>query len=230
MAEAKGVSTDRQRRTVLTQVNDALGGQVEQRRVAATAWLERTRVAVLPKAAPLAPHEELPHFIDRATAAAAIVTIAKMSDIPRQISATIADWKIVRGIVAASDPLLRSWLGESPQASLRFGCPVPSDQVSVALAAAAIAETGTLVFVSGPSSPAALAFLPEYLIAIVPASRLVASYNAVLPMLLKCGSPLAMPRCVHFVTGPSRTADIEEVLLIGAHGPRAVKMLVVDDA
>jgi L-lactate dehydrogenase complex protein LldG len=230
VADTQPVTQDRQRQALLTKIRGALDGSVEQRRAAATSWLQRPFVSVLPRAAQSAPNEKLSHFVARARAAAAVVeTIGKSSEIAGKIQATLADWPIAGRIVATADPVLRPWLGDRLCASLRFGSPVPSDEVSITVAAAAVAETGTLVFVSGPLSPASLAFLPERLIAIVPASRIVASYNSVIPMLLKQGSLFVMPRCVNFVTGPSRTADIEEVLLIGAHGPRSVKILVVED-
>jgi L-lactate dehydrogenase complex protein LldG len=223
------VTQDRQRQALLAKVSGALGGSVERRRAAAASWLQRPPVSVLPRAAQSAPNEELAHFVARARAAAAVVErIGQSSEIPGKIATALVDWPVAGHVVASADPALGQWLGERLCASLRFGRPAPSDKVSITLAAAAIAETGTLVFVSGPLSPASLAFLPERLIAIVPASRIVASYSSVIPMLLKQGSSLVMPRCVNFVTGPSRTADIEEVLLIGAHGPRSVKILVVE--
>ncbi|MEI9915983.1 MAG: LUD domain-containing protein [Methylovirgula sp.] len=37
----------------------------------------------------------------------------------------------------------------------------------------------------------------------------------------------AMPRTVNFITGPSRSADIEQTLLLGAHGPRALHIIIV---
>jgi L-lactate dehydrogenase complex protein LldG len=229
MAGIQTVNYDRQRRALMGKIGDALAGEMQQRRAAAAAWLRRSSGSVPPRTALQAPSEEISRFAARARqAAAAVDTLGQASDIAGRIEATLAEWVISGPIVASADPALDPWLGARLRESLRFGRPESSDEVSITIAAAGIAETGTLVFISGPLSPASLAFLPGHLIAIVPASRIVASYNCVIPMLLKRGTSLAMPRCVNFVTGPSRTADIEEVLLIGAHGPRSVKILMVE--
>ena len=81
----------------------------------------------------------------------------------------------------------------------------------------AVAETGTLLLLGGPETPKSTALLPETHIAIVHASRLVATMEDAFAMLRRERGEL--PRATWFVSGPSRTADIEQTIVIGAHGP-----------
>lgn len=115
------------------------------------------------------------------------------------------------------------------------------DRVGITGCFAAVAETGTLVLCSGKDTPAATSLLPETHIAIVAASRLVATMEDVWNLLRKGegGRPGSeqgndrvrkqwqLPRAVNFVSGPSRTGDIEQTIVLGAHGPYRVHIIVV---
>lgn len=99
------------------------------------------------------------------------------------------------------------------------------DLVGVTGAFAAIAETGTIMLVSGPGSPASVSLLPETHVAVVPAARIVPHMEDAWDL---ARSELgALPRAVNFISGPSRTADIEQVMILGAHGPYRVHLIVV---
>jgi L-lactate dehydrogenase complex protein LldG len=101
----------------------------------------------------------------------------------------------------------------------------PDDAVGVTGAFAALAETGTLMLLSGPDAPATVSLLPETHIAIVPASRVVAHMEDAWDMArAACG---VLPRAVTFISGPSRTGDIEQKMVLGAHGPRNVHIVIV---
>jgi L-lactate dehydrogenase complex protein LldG len=101
------------------------------------------------------------------------------------------------------------------------------DPVGVTGAFAAIAETGTLVLASGPGTPASVSLLPETHIAIVPAARIVAHMEEAWD--LARAELRELPRAVNFVSGPSRTADIDQTIVLGAHGPYRVHILIVRD-
>ena len=102
-----------------------------------------------------------------------------------------------------------------------------TDLVGITGAFCAIAETGTIVLLSGASTPAATSLLPETHVALVRAERLVRTMeDAFALMRSECTVP---PRAVNFVSGPSRTADIEQTLTLGAHGPYRVHVLLVPD-
>lgn len=106
--------------------------------------------------------------------------------------------------------------------------PSGDDKVGITGAFAAIAETGTLMLLSGPDTPASTHLLPETHVAIVPASRIVAHYEDGFAMMRsERGTP---PRAMNLVSGPSRTADIEQTIVLGAHGPYRVHVVIVEEA
>ena len=100
-----------------------------------------------------------------------------------------------------------------------------TDLVGLTGAFCAIAETGTLMLLSGPNTPAATSLLPETHIAVLPLARIVASMEQGWELLRR--EPGAMPRAVNFISGPSRTADIEQTVTLGAHGPYRVHIILV---
>ena len=101
---------------------------------------------------------------------------------------------------------------------------VKSDRVSVTLAYAGIAETGTVVMVSSPESPTSQSYLPDTNIVVLRESRLLATVEPLWPLLEN------QPRALNFITGPSKTADIEQTIVYGAHGPRRFHVILVKDA
>jgi len=100
------------------------------------------------------------------------------------------------------------------------------DKVGVTGVFCAIAETGTLMLVSGPDTPATVSLLPETHVALVPVARIVRSMEDAWDLArAELGE---LPRAVNFISGPSRTADIEQTMVLGAHGPYRVHILVLD--
>lgn len=102
------------------------------------------------------------------------------------------------------------------------------DLVGVTGCFCAIAETGSLMLLSGPESPASTALLPETHIAVVPVERIVPDLEAAFALMRKELGQL--PRATNIISGPSRTADIEQNLVLGAHGPYRVHILLVQGA
>lgn len=89
----------------------------------------------------------------------------------------------------------------------------------------AIAETGTLLLLSSPDQPKLNALLPETHICVVRRDRIVPTMEAAFALVREeIGEP---PRAMFFASGPSRTADIEQTIVIGAHGPYRVHVLLV---
>ena len=102
---------------------------------------------------------------------------------------------------------------------------VGEDLVGVTGAFAGIAETGTLMVVSGPDTPASASLLPETHIAIIPTDRIVTHMEDAWDLArAELGE---LPRAVNFISGPSRTGDIEQVIILGAHGPYRVHLILV---
>ncbi len=93
----------------------------------------------------------------------------------------------------------------------------------------AVAETGSLLTASAPQSPAATSLLPESHVAVLPASRIVAGMEEAWALARREWGG-QMPRALNFISGPSRTGDIELTIVLGAHGPYRVHVIVVSEA
>jgi L-lactate dehydrogenase complex protein LldG len=160
--------------------------------------------------------------------------VAGLADVPQAVAAYLASENLPADLVASPDPALDAipW-AERPLLRLRRGKAEGSDKVSVTPAFAAVAETGTLMLVSGPQNPTTLNFLPDNHIVVLRADQVVASYEDGWDLLRQrqaaAGDP-ALPRTVNFITGPSRTGDIEQRMQLGAHGPRRLHIVLVDGA
>jgi L-lactate dehydrogenase complex protein LldG len=98
--------------------------------------------------------------------------------------------------------------------------------VGITGADAGLAESGSLVLVSGPGRSRMASLIPYVHIAVLRTSRIVRTLGHLLnerPELTGAGSNFVI------VTGPSRTGDIEMVLTLGVHGPRHVHVVMIDD-
>ena len=149
--------------------------------------------------------------------------------VPEAVAAYLASQNLPTDIIMAPHPDLRAipW-AMRPLLRMREGRAEASDMVSLQHAFAAIAETGTLMLPSAPERPTTLNLLADTEIVLLRASRLVGAYEAAWDLLRnELGF---MPRNVMLVTGPSRSADIEQTLELGAHGPRRLHVVLVEDA
>jgi L-lactate dehydrogenase complex protein LldG len=99
------------------------------------------------------------------------------------------------------------------------------DRLGITGVFCAIAETGTLVVLAGAQSPTATTLLPDTHIAVLPAARIVAGMEEAFVLIRRERG--AMPRAINLISGPSRTGDIEQTIVLGAHGPYRVHILVV---
>jgi len=201
----------------------------------------RTRLAehrpnLIPaRAASLDPEGRIALFIEMAREVAATVDrIAGMDAVPGAVADYLAQHNLPSELVATPDPALEAipW-HERPTLAIRKGIVEPSDGVGITACFAGIAETGTLMLLSGPESPTRNNFLPDTHIVVLRADQVIPTYEEGWMRLrtmktLQTGH-FTMPRTVNFITGPSRTADIELKIELGAHGPRRLHILVVDD-
>jgi L-lactate dehydrogenase complex protein LldG len=149
--------------------------------------------------------------------------VATLSDVPAAVARYLNEWKLPPTGVAW--PALSTMAWGAAGVELEFRGAEASDLVGITGAFCAIAETGTLMLLSGPDTPAAVSLLPETHIAILDVSRIVPGMEEAWALLkAEQGS---VPRAVNFVSGPSRTADIEQTIVIGAHGPYRVHVILV---
>ena len=103
------------------------------------------------------------------------------------------------------------------------------DLNAVSMAFAGIAETGTLALVSGADNPTTLNFLPDNHIVVLRRKDVVADYETVFARLRAAYGKGGAPRTLNLVTGPSRSGDIEQTLLLGAHGPRRLHIVIAGE-
>lgn len=129
----------------------------------------------------------------------------------------ISDQPIVERLMYQTDLEIEE-LAVAPNASDIFGF-----DAGITTAQAAIAETGTLVLDSTHERHRLVSLVPPVHIAIVDASRICETLAEALTLLRKSKE---MSPAVTFVTGPSRTADIELTLAIGVHGPQELYVIV----
>lgn len=103
--------------------------------------------------------------------------------------------------------------------------PSMDGSIGVSQAYCAIADTGTLVFLSSAEYPTGLNFLPEHHVAIMDANRIVLGKKDVWSLMRQ--EEVDTPRALNLISGPSRTADIEQTIQLGAHGPRSLTVILV---
>jgi L-lactate dehydrogenase complex protein LldG len=160
-------------------------------------------------------------------------TVARVSSpaaLPEAIARYLVAQNLPAELVITPDPRLDEipW-HEWPLIQVRRGRAEAEDRVSLTPCHTAIAETGTLMLISGAQTPTTLNFLPETHIVVVRRDQVVATYEDGWDRLRTAENTGALPRAVNFITGPSRTADIEQHIELGAHGPRRLHILLVED-
>jgi L-lactate dehydrogenase complex protein LldG len=84
------------------------------------------------------------------------------------------------------------------------------------------------MLISGADTPTTLNFLPDTHIVLARADQVVAVYEDGYDRLRADRALGTLPRVINFITGPSRTADIEQHIELGAHGPRRLHIVLVE--
>lgn len=151
--------------------------------------------------------------------------VASLTDVPAAAAHYIDSLGVPKSAIAWQTLTSLPW----QEAGLRvdFRPPVDKDLVGITGCFCAVAETGTLMLLSGSETFASAALLPETHIAIVPVSRVVRSIEDAFALAKKERGEL--PRATNFISGPSRTGDIEQTIVLGAHGPYRVHVILVRD-
>lgn len=158
-----------------------------------------------------------------------VIRVADAGEVPEAVAQYLAAQNLPSSLVMAPHPALRAldWASR-PMLAIREGRASENDTVSLQHGFAGIAETGTIMLPSGPERPNTLNLLAETEIVLLSATRIVGAYEDAWD-LLRAETGGAMPRTVMLVTGPSRSADIEQALELGAHGPRRLHVILLDD-
>jgi L-lactate dehydrogenase complex protein LldG len=214
------------RRNILARIRAAQGREPEpsaSEREAAADYLARH---------PQGPRPEMPadlatRFIEEAQKMATTIdTVEALSEVPSAAHRYLTEHALPLQAIAWQTLQDLQWAEAG--LSVEFRKPEDGDVVGLTGCFCATAETGTLVLLSGPQTYASAGLLPQTHIAIVPASRIVSGHEEAFALIRSERGEL--PRAVNFVSGPSRTGDIEQTIVLGAHGPYRVHAIVVRGA
>ena len=158
-----------------------------------------------------------------------VVRVSDQDAVPGAVADYLSAQNLPSRMVMAPHPELREipWSAR-PLLEIHEGRAQPSDTVSVQHGFAGIAETGTLMLPSGPERPTTLNLLADTAIVVLRTSAVLGAYEEAWDKLR--AERDEMPRNVMLVTGPSRSADIEQTLELGAHGPRRLHVVLVEDS
>jgi L-lactate dehydrogenase complex protein LldG len=158
-------------------------------------------------------------------ALASVAEVAAAADVAAQVAAYLRSRDLPLELGMGADPFLAAlpWPDLEIQQERADG----TDRVGLSRAFGAVAESGTLVLVSGNANPTRLNFLPETHIVVVAAADVFGTYEEIWQKLRAAYGKGGMPRSVNFITGPSRSADIGQKMQLGAHGPRDLHIIIV---
>ena len=213
-----------QREQVLSRIRAALG-----RSDADSAGLEAARARISQHARQIEPAftESLAQrFRDKlVTAYATVVNVDSLSAAASEIERYLVDSGAGNRLLVSGDDLIQQ-IEWPASLELQQRSATGEDRVSVTSALCGIAETGTLMLVSGEQNPTSLNFLPDYHIVVLRSDLLVPRMEDAWDKLRAAFAQ--MPRTVNFISGPSKTADVEQTVEYGAHGPRCLHVVMVD--
>ena len=172
----------------------------------------------------IAMHDPVSHFIEEcARLKSTLAECNDIADVPREVACYIVAESLAARAVGWHEFSALNWASAGIQFDDRAA--IPDDLIGVTGCFCGIGETGTLLLLSAPATPKATALLPETHICILKKSRIVPTMeDAFALMRNEIGEP---PRATFFVSGPSRTADIEQTIVIGAHGPYRVHVVLI---
>lgn len=219
------------REAVLGRVRRALGRTGSDARARADADAYVAGHAQGPR--PAMPPDLVQRFLERATDMSSTVErIAALDDVPAAV-ARYLDALVLPPILAMQKshsgvcwPELGQLDWQRAGLAIEVRPTVGNDRLGITGSFCAIAETGTLVFVTGAESPTATALLTDTHVAVVRADRIVAGMEDAFALVRKERG--TVPRAINLISGPSRTGDIEQTIVLGAHGPYRVHILLLD--
>lgn len=206
----------------------ATGAEAPRRKAVADRLSGHPR-GIIPQRGQLPAAERMALFASKVEAVAGTTArIADMADLPAAVADYLRHNNLPHALRRGADPALAAapWDRE-PALAVTVGHSDGSDLVAISHAYGAAAETGTLVLLSGPNNPTTLNFLPDNHIVVVDAGTVAGDYESVLARLRDQFGAQGLPRAINLVTGPSRSADIEQTLILGAHGPRRLHVIIV---
>ncbi|AXS39392.1 lactate utilization protein [Breoghania sp. L-A4] len=208
-----------------------VGDDDSARRQAVRTRLTDAPKGLIPKRGQLPLDERVALFCKMAEAVQSTVQrVPDASAVPHAVAELLRTRNLPSSVRMGADPLLRAmpWADVSTLQVLE-GRSHGDDIATVSHAIGGIAETGTLVLHSGVDNPTTLNFLPEIHIIVIRITDIAGDMECIWEGLRKQFSKGGMPRVVNMITGPSRSADIEQKLILGAHGPRSLHVIITEN-
>lgn len=169
--------------------------------------------------------ERVERFVEQAEAVQTTVTrLRDLSELPGALSDQLRNRNLPQAIRTGTEPDFSGL--DWGQLEVSHGKGRVEEPATLSRAFRGAAETGTLALTSGPENPVTLTFLGETHFVVLKTSEIEAGYEGVWRAFRESGRD---PRTLNLVTGPSRTADIEQQLELGAHGPVALHIFLIED-
>jgi L-lactate dehydrogenase complex protein LldG len=221
---------DESRSTIFARIREALGAERldRARRSAVARRLERHPRGTLPARSKHPGEERVALFATMlARQGADVARVATLREAVGAIASYLGTCNLPPRLRMGRDRVLAAlpWR-EAWDIDRTFGAAEADDRASLSRAVAGAAETGTLFLLSGADNPTSLNFLPEAHSVLIAAADIVASYEEAFDRV-RAFSGGVIPRSINLISGPSRTADIEQTIVRGAHGPRRLHVLIL---
>lgn len=202
-------------------------GDFARRRAAAEAYLAARPLGPQPQFS-TASEALVERFVAKAESlASSVARIAQRASAPQAVAAWLQAQGLPLQAVISGELADLDWAAAGLTIAARAA--EDADPVGITGAFCAVAETGTLLLTSSPDTPASISLLPETHIALLPVSRLLATMEQAFTRV-RAGGDGILPRALNFISGPSRTGDIEQTIVLGAHGPCRVHIILLGDS
>lgn len=220
------------RDAILGKVRASLGvsGKEKDRAEKAAVRISTRPSGIIPERAKLPAKQQVKLFKDKIEEA--FGTVAKVKargDVPKEVARYLRQKNLPAEIRMGEDTRFQRMGWKAQKAlTVKTGASDGDDLAGLSYAVGGVAETGTLVLGSGPDNPVTINFLPDFHIVVVDSKDVAGDMETVWKAVRKKYGNGSLPRTVNLVTGPSRSGDIEQKLILGAHGPRALHVIVVE--
>lgn len=217
------------RSDILANIRRSLGvtGQESPRKLEVQSRLSQKPRGLIPSRGAGEVEAQLNIFKREAEIVSAHVHILdSLNQAPAEIARLMKSHDLPMALRLGADQRLNGLDWSQAGLALSFGPSKGDDQAAFSHSFAGIAETGTLALLSGPDNPTSLNFLPDVHFVALALNDLVSNLENVWVRLRKINGDHHLPRTINLITGPSRSADIEQTLLLGAHGPRHLHILI----
>ena len=160
-------------------------------------------------------------------AAATVSVVGEPDSVPAEIARFLRDNNLPATLRRGADGRLAALPWDATALEVTAGASRGLDLNAVSYAVGGVAESGTVALVSGTDNPTSLNFLPDNHVVVLEADDIAGDYETVFARIQSGQGNAGMPRSLNLITGPSRSGDIEQTLILGAHGPRRLHIVIV---